>query len=397
MGGRFMASGEDADEMGITVQGRARFLDDSQMDVQAWRQQLVQRAGISHVLRAGTVLVVGYGLGIVALAGRGLGVVGEFHLLVVPVFALFWFGRREGIIALMLSALTLLIFAWAFCTGRLVVSVQERCDYASVSTWISPTLTFLLLGALLLVSGNYMLTRLSGALDQSRKSSQQQEMDRGWLEERMQVERAAVRRYVDYMADVADGNLSVRLALDGSLQAHSEGLGRSSAVGDEEREADDPLILLGHQLNETTASLERMIRHIRQTADGLNAAMAEILAATARVRAILSDIQKATNATVMATEEGTKQVEEGMVLASQTGESIEQLAGVIEESAQAAVQLVAGGRQQAAGVEQVAVAMQSINQATMQSLASTRQAEKSAQNLDELAHSLIEIVEQYQL
>jgi hypothetical protein len=45
---------------------------------------------------------------------------------------------------------------------------------------------------------------------------------------------------------------------------------------------------------------------------------------------------------------------------------------VIEESAQAAAQMVAGGRQQASGIEQVAVAMQNINQATVQSLASTR-------------------------
>jgi methyl-accepting chemotaxis protein len=118
--------------------------------------------------------------------------------------------------------------------------------------------------------------------------------------------------------------------------------------------------------------------------------------ATARVRGILSDIQTATNATVMATEEGTKQVEEGMTLASQAGESIGQLAGVIEESAQAATQLVAGGWQQAAGVEQVAVAMQSINQATVQSLESTRQAEKAARELNELARSLTEMVEAYQ-
>jgi methyl-accepting chemotaxis protein len=119
--------------------------------------------------------------------------------------------------------------------------------------------------------------------------------------------------------------------------------------------------------------------------------------ATAQVRAILSDIQKATNATVMATEEGTKQVEEGMVLASQAGESIEQLAGAIDENAQAATQMVAGGRQQAAGVEQVAMAMQSINQAAVQSLESTRQAEKAAQELNVLARELARIVEQYQL
>jgi methyl-accepting chemotaxis protein len=119
--------------------------------------------------------------------------------------------------------------------------------------------------------------------------------------------------------------------------------------------------------------------------------------ATAQVRAILSDIQKATNATVMATEEGTKRVDEGVQLAAQAQEAIEQLAGVIDESAQAAAQMVAGGRQQSAGVEQVALAMQNINQATVQSLASTRQAEKAARELNDLARSLTEIVEQYWL
>jgi methyl-accepting chemotaxis protein len=111
--------------------------------------------------------------------------------------------------------------------------------------------------------------------------------------------------------------------------------------------------------------------------------------ATARVRAILSDIQKATNATVMATEEGTKQVEEGMALAAQSGEAIEQLAEAIEGAAQAATQMVAGGRQQAA--------MQSINQAMLQSLASTRQSEEAAQELNDLARSLTEMVAQYQV
>ncbi len=116
--------------------------------------------------------------------------------------------------------------------------------------------------------------------------------------------------------------------------------------------------------------------------------------ATAQVKAILSDIQKATNTTVMATEEGTKGVEEGLQLAAQAGDSIEQLAGVIQESAQAATQMVAGGRQQSAGVEQIAVAMQNINQVTVQNLASTRQTEKAARDLSALADSLIGIVEQ---
>jgi methyl-accepting chemotaxis protein len=117
--------------------------------------------------------------------------------------------------------------------------------------------------------------------------------------------------------------------------------------------------------------------------------------ATAQVRTILSDIQKATNMTVMATEDGTKGVDEGVRLATRAQQSIERLGAVIEESAQAAVQMVAGGRQQATGVEQIAVAMESINQAAVQSLSSIRQAETAAQNLNDLARSLAEIVHQY--
>jgi len=119
--------------------------------------------------------------------------------------------------------------------------------------------------------------------------------------------------------------------------------------------------------------------------------------ATGQVRAILSDIQRATNMTVMATEEGTKRVEGGVQLAAQTGEVIEQLSEVIDESARAAMQMVAGGQQQASGVEQIALAMQNIHQATVQSLASTRQAEKAAQDLNELSRRLTGTVEQYRL
>jgi methyl-accepting chemotaxis protein len=116
--------------------------------------------------------------------------------------------------------------------------------------------------------------------------------------------------------------------------------------------------------------------------------------ATAQVSSILSDIQHATNAAVMATEEGTKGVEEGVRLVAQTEEVIQQLAAVIAESAQSATQIVAGGQQQRSGIEQIALSMGNINQVTAQSLASARQVEKAAQDLNGLARSLTDKVEQ---
>ena len=119
--------------------------------------------------------------------------------------------------------------------------------------------------------------------------------------------------------------------------------------------------------------------------------------ATSQVKAILSEIQKATNMTVMATEEGTKGVDRGVQLVGQAREAIEQLASAINESAQIAAQVVAGGQQQQTGIEQIALAMQNINQATVQGLASTRQAEKSAQSLNDLARKMTDTVAQYKL
>jgi len=117
--------------------------------------------------------------------------------------------------------------------------------------------------------------------------------------------------------------------------------------------------------------------------------------ATAQVKGILSDIQRATNATGMATEEGKKGVDAGVVLVGQMGDAIDRLVTAIDEAARSATQMVAGGQQQMSGMDQIATAMQNISQATIQSLGSIRQAEGSAQELHDLARSLDEIVEQY--
>ncbi len=119
--------------------------------------------------------------------------------------------------------------------------------------------------------------------------------------------------------------------------------------------------------------------------------------ATAQIRAILQDIQKATNTTVMATEEGAKSVENGVRLVEQSRDAIERLSDVIDQAAQNASQMVAAGQQQTAGIEQVALAMNNINQATMQNLSSTRQSEKAAHDLHQLATFLNEIVARYRV
>ncbi|MBN1217752.1 MAG: hypothetical protein JXM69_02395 [Anaerolineae bacterium] len=119
--------------------------------------------------------------------------------------------------------------------------------------------------------------------------------------------------------------------------------------------------------------------------------------ATAQVKAILSEIQRATNTAVMATEEGTKGVDSGVHLIEKTGKAIAQLATSLTESTSAAQQIVASARQQTTGMEQISMAMENINQATIQNLASTRQAERAAQDLSELARQMEQLVARYRL
>jgi methyl-accepting chemotaxis protein len=119
--------------------------------------------------------------------------------------------------------------------------------------------------------------------------------------------------------------------------------------------------------------------------------------ATAQVRSILGEIQKATNAAVMVTEQGSKAVEVGVQQAARAGESVQQLAESIAEAAQAAAQIAASSQQQMAGMDQVAQAMESIKSASTQNVASTKQTESAAKSIDDLGRRLKELVAVYRV
>lgn len=119
--------------------------------------------------------------------------------------------------------------------------------------------------------------------------------------------------------------------------------------------------------------------------------------ATVQVRTILTDIQRATNAAVLATEQGTRGAEESAKLIDQAGSAIRQLNETIRHSSEAAQQIAASVGQQGAGMDQIAAAMTSINQATTETAAGTRQLQKAAENMNELALRLTNLLGRYRL
>ena len=103
--------------------------------------------------------------------------------------------------------------------------------------------------------------------------------------------------------------------------------------------------------------------------------------ATALVRQMLDDVQSATEKAVMATEEGTKQVDSGVSLFENVGVTMESLHKVIEQSAIASQQISASIRQQTLGIGQVTDAMGDINKVTTQFVTTSSQIKRSVEDL----------------
>lgn len=118
---------------------------------------------------------------------------------------------------------------------------------------------------------------------------------------------------------------------------------------------------------------------------------------TEQVRRILNDIQKATTAAVLATEQGTKVVEEGLELSGRANDGIRSLAETILEAAQAAQQIAASAHEQSVGMDQIAHAMKDMNDSTGQFVAGAQQSQQAAEDLNELAGRLAGLTERYRV
>ena len=99
----------------------------------------------------------------------------------------------------------------------------------------------------------------------------------------------------------------------------------------------------------------------------------------------------------MATEQGSKAVEEGVTLSRRAGEAIDILAGSVAEATDAAVQIVASSQQQFLGMDQVVSAMANIQEAMLQMSAGTQQTEKTVHDLQTVSARLQQIVEFYRV
>jgi len=111
-----------------------------------------------------------------------------------------------------------------------------------------------------------------------------------------------------------------------------------------------------------------------------------------KINALVADIQNAINATVMATDEGTKTVEAGVRIADETAEAFNGVADAVNNVALNNQQISLNIQQQATAVQQVVEAMNNLNSAAKETATGITQIKVGTQQLNCAAKDLQTVI-----
>lgn len=119
--------------------------------------------------------------------------------------------------------------------------------------------------------------------------------------------------------------------------------------------------------------------------------------ATQQIRGILGDIQKATQTAVMSTEEGTKRAKDGIDAIKSVRETITDLAGTLEDSADRMRQISGTATQQAAGIQQISQAVGALARAGKENASGAGNLERASADIRALSEQLRSTTAEYRL
>jgi methyl-accepting chemotaxis protein len=110
-----------------------------------------------------------------------------------------------------------------------------------------------------------------------------------------------------------------------------------------------------------------------------------VVESTGEIGSIMTEIQSSANELVMSTEQELKQVQGGVDLAHVTGESLENILEMIEQTTVAAKEISAATQQQKSATDQVVKAMREVAAVAQQTAAGSRQVAGAAEALSGMA------------
>jgi methyl-accepting chemotaxis protein len=116
---------------------------------------------------------------------------------------------------------------------------------------------------------------------------------------------------------------------------------------------------------------------------------------TGQIASIISEIQAETNATIVASEEGAKEVRTGSELARGVVEALERIGGMVDETTTAAKEISIATQQQRSASDQVVSAMTQVSDVSRQYAVGSKQAAAAAAQLNVLAAELRASIAQF--
>lgn len=131
-----------------------------------------------YLLQVGTMLVIIYALAVLSLVRGGLVSNVRLFLVAFCFVATVFLGKRAAVITAGVSIATMVVAAWLFISGRVVIPVEIQVVTANASAWASYTLTLVMVIAFFVASQSYLIPRLAEALDKSRDQVRALETDR---------------------------------------------------------------------------------------------------------------------------------------------------------------------------------------------------------------------------
>jgi methyl-accepting chemotaxis protein len=118
---------------------------------------------------------------------------------------------------------------------------------------------------------------------------------------------------------------------------------------------------------------------------------------TGQIQSIVAQIQAETNATILASEEGAREVHAGAALARDVVDALERISGMVDETTTAAQEISIATQQQRSASEQVVAAMSQVADVSRQYAVGSQQTATSAAELTTLSDRLREEIAQFKV
>lgn len=122
-----------------------------------------------------------------------------------------------------------------------------------------------------------------------------------------------------------------------------------------------------------------------------------VVESTGEIGTIMTEIQSSANDLVISTEQELKQVQSGVELAHTTGDSLDRILDLIEQTTVAAKEISAATQQQKSATDQVVKAMREVAAVAQQTAAGSRQVASAAEVLSGMAKESSQVGSAFQL